>query len=192
VAPKPDLPILQFDSQEAWSAWLKDNHAESQGVWLKYAKKASGITTVNHVEAIEEALCYGWIDGQAASHDESFYLVRFTPRRPRSKWSQLNRANVERLMRQGRMKPAGMAQVEAAKADGRWDAAYPPQSSAPVPDDFQAALDQNPKAKAFFKTLTGQNRYAFLYRIHDAKRAETRARRIAEYVAMLAEGRTLH
>ncbi len=189
---KAELPILQFDSQADWSAWLQRHHDGSRGVWLKFAKKASGITTVSHAEALEEALCYGWIDGQSAPLDEAFYLVRFTPRRARSKWSQLNRDKVERLLDAGRMKPAGLAQVQAAKEDGRWEAAYPPASAAPVPEDLQRALDANPEAKAFFETLKGANRYAIIYRVHDAKRPETRARRIAEYVAMLAEHRTLH
>jgi uncharacterized protein YdeI (YjbR/CyaY-like superfamily) len=189
---KAELPILQFGSQAEWSQWLERHHESSQGAWLKLAKKASGITTVTHAEALEEALCYGWIDGQSASLDESFYLIRFTPRRPRSKWSQLNREKVERLMKEGRMKPAGLAQVEAAEGDGRWEAAYPPASAAAVPEDLQRALDQNPKAKAFFETLKGAKRYAIIYRLHDAKRPETRARRVSEYVAMLADRRTLN
>jgi uncharacterized protein YdeI (YjbR/CyaY-like superfamily) len=161
-------------------------------VWLMFAKKNSGVTTVTYAEAVEEALCYGWIDGQAAGHDETFYLQRFTPRRRRSKWSQINRNKAERLIAQGRMQPAGLEQIEAAKADGRWDAAYPSPTAATIPDDLQAALDANPKANAFFDTLSSQNRYAILYRVRDAKRPDTRAKRIAEYVAMLAEGRTLH
>ncbi len=192
MATKAELPILQFDSQADWASWLERHHESSQGAWLKLAKKASGITTVRHAEALEEALCYGWIDGQSAQFDESFYLIRFTPRRPRSKWSQINREKVERLIKEGRVRPAGLAQIEAAKEDGRWEAAYPPASAAVVPEDLQRALDENPKAKAFFETLKGANRYAILYRVHDAKRPETRARRIAEYVAMLAEHRTLH
>jgi uncharacterized protein YdeI (YjbR/CyaY-like superfamily) len=189
---KAKLPILQFDGPGDWAAWLERHHSTSQGAWLKFAKKASGITTVTHAQALEEALCYGWIDGQAARLDESFHLIRFTPRRHRSKWSQINRANVERLEKEGRMKPAGLAQVQAAKKDGRWEAAYPPASAAAVPEELQRALDENPQAKAFFETLKGQNRYAIIYRVHDAKRPETRARRIAQYVAMLAERRTLY
>ncbi len=189
---KDELPILQFDSQADWAAWLERHHETGQGAWLKFAKKSSGITTVTHPQALEEALCYGWIDGQAARFDESFHLIRFTPRRPRSKWSQLNRDKVERLMKEGKMKAAGVAQVEAAKRDGRWEAAYPPASAATIPEDLQRALDENPEAKAFFETLKGQNRYAIIYRVHDAKRPETRARRIAEYVTMLAEHRTLY
>lgn len=192
MADKAELPILQFDRLVDWAAWLRRHHESSQGAWLKFAKKASGIATVTHAQALEEALCYGWIDGQAAQFDERFYLIRFTPRRPRSKWSQLNRDKVERLTNEGRMQPAGLAQVEAAKEDGRWDAAYPPASAAPVPEDLQHALDENPDAKAFFETLKGASRYAIIYRVHDAKRPETRARRIAEFVAMLAEHRTLY
>jgi uncharacterized protein YdeI (YjbR/CyaY-like superfamily) len=189
---KSDLPIVQCDDQAAFAAWLERNHAQSQGVWLKLAKKASQTKTVTYAEAVEEALCYGWIDGQVARHDESFYLQRFTPRRKRSAWSRINRDKATRLIEQKRMKPAGLRQIQAAKDDGRWEAAYEPQSAATVPADLQEALDGNPKAKAFFETLTGQNRYAILYRIQAAKRPETRTRRIAEYVAMLAEGRTLH
>ena len=189
---KAELPILQFHTQTDWATWLGRHHESSQGAWLKFAMKGSGVTTVTHPEALEEALCYGWIDGQAAQFDETFYLIHFTPRRPRSKWSQINREKVERLTAARRMKPAGLAQVQAAKEDGRWDAAYPPASAATVPEDLQRALDENPKAKAFFKTLRGANRYAVIYRVHDAKRPETRARRIAQYVAMLAEHRTLH
>ena len=192
MAIKAELPILQFDSPANWARWLERHHQSGQGAWLKLAKKASGITTVTHTEALEEALCYGWIDGQSARFDETFYLIRFTPRRPRSKWSQINRQKVERLINQGRMKPAGLAQVQAATEDGRWEAAYPPASTAAVPEDLQRALEASPEARAFFETLKGANRYAIIYRIHDAKRAETRARRIAEYVAMLAEHRTLY
>lgn len=187
-----DLPILEFDDRSAWARWLDAEHASSRGIWLKFAKKASGITTVTHPEALETALCYGWIDGQARPQDETYYLMRFTPRRPRSKWSQNNRDKATKLIELGRMKPAGLAQVEAAKQDGRWEAAYPPQSSQAVPEDFERALDENPAAKEFFATLKGTRRYSFIYRIHDAKRPETRARRIKEFVAMLAEGRTHH
>ena len=189
---KPELPVLEFSSQQQWADWLEQNHAQAQGVWLKFAKKGSGATTVTYGEAVEEALCYGWIDGQAARHDDSYYLQRFTPRRARSRWSQVNCGRAERLIAQKRMKPAGLAQVEAAKDDGRWEAAYAPPSAATAPEDLQRALDENPEAKAFFATLNATNRYAIIYRLHDAKRAETRARRIAEYVAMLAEHRTLH
>jgi uncharacterized protein YdeI (YjbR/CyaY-like superfamily) len=190
--PRDQLPIVQFADTAAWNKWLEEHHAASPGVWLKIAKKASSIATVNHAEALEEALCYGWIDGQRAPHDESFFLQRFTPRRPRSKWSQVNRDKVTKLIAEGRMKPAGRAQIEAAKQDGRWEAAYAPQSSQAIPEDFQRALEQNPAAYEFFKTLRGTRRYSFLYRIQDAKRPETRARRIEQFVAMLANGQTHH
>jgi uncharacterized protein YdeI (YjbR/CyaY-like superfamily) len=189
---KSELPIFEFHSQREWADWLEQNHTQASGVWLKFAKRGSDATTVTYTEAVEEALCYGWIDGQTARHDERYYLQRFTPRRPRSRWSQINRGRAEHLIVQKRMKPAGVAQVEAARADGRWEAAYAPPSSAKVPEDLQHALDENPVAKAFFETLNGGNRYAILYRVNDAKRPETRARRIAEFVAMLAEHRTLH
>jgi uncharacterized protein YdeI (YjbR/CyaY-like superfamily) len=188
--PADELPILEFADQTAWASWLDEQHAASNGVWLKIAKKATGIPTVTHAEALEEALCYGWIDGQRGPLDESFFLQRFTPRRPRSKWSQINRDKATKLIEHGRMKPAGLAQIEAAKQDGRWEAAYAPQSSKEIPEDFQRALEQNPKAHEFFKTLRGTRRYSFIYRIQDAKRPETRARRIEQFVAMLAEGQT--
>ena len=189
--PRDDLPILEFADGTAWHGWLDEQHGSPPGAWLKIAKKGSGQATLTYAEALEEALCYGWIDGQKAPHDDRYWLQRFTPRGPRSKWSEINRGRVTNLIEQGRMKPAGIAQVEAAKQDGRWEAAYSPQSTATVPEDFQRALDENPAANDFFKTLRGVRRYAFLYRISDAKRPETRARRISEYVAMLAEGRTL-
>jgi uncharacterized protein YdeI (YjbR/CyaY-like superfamily) len=190
--PPDDLPILEFADRAAWKNWLESTHDTSPGVWIKIAKKASGIPTVTHAEALEDALCYGWIDGQRAPHDDTHFLQRFTPRRPRSRWSQINRDKATRLIEQGRMKPAGLAQIEAARKDGRWDAAYAPQSSQTVPEDFQRALDENPAANEFFKTLSGVRRYSFLYRIGDAKRPETRARRIKDYVAILAERRTLN
>jgi uncharacterized protein YdeI (YjbR/CyaY-like superfamily) len=190
--PRDELPIIPFADRAAWATWLGDHHESSKGVWLKIAKKASGIPTVTHAEALEEALCYGWIDGQRLPHDESFFLQRFTPRTKRSKWSQVNRDKVTALIEQNRMKPAGLAQVNAAKEDGRWEAAYAPQSSQAIPEDFKRALEQNPAAYEFFKTLRGARRYSFLYRIQDAKRPETRARRIEQFVTMLANGQTHH
>jgi len=186
-----DLPIVQVADQPAWRRWLAENHDSAAGAWLKLAKKGSPTPTVSYAQALEEALCYGWIDGQVRAHDEHFYLQRFTPRRPRSVWSQRNREKASQLIAEGRMHPAGLAQVEAAKADGRWDAAYPGQSRATVPEDFQRALDANPKAKAFFDTLTGSTRYAFLYRLHQVRDPERRAKRIADYVGRLSTGRTL-
>ena len=189
---KPELPVLAFESRKAWERWLAKEHARSDGVRVKLAKKGSGIASVSFAEALEVALCYGWIDSQGSRFDENYYLQRFTPRRARSKWSQINREKVTALIEGGKMKPAGLAQVERAKADGRWDAAYAPQSQATIPDDLARALEGNERAGEFFAGLDSQNRYAVLHRIQDAKRPETRARRIREYVAMLAEGRKLH
>jgi uncharacterized protein YdeI (YjbR/CyaY-like superfamily) len=186
-----DLPIVEAADQQAWRAWLEVNHASPTGVWLKFAKKGSPTPSVSYREAVEEALCYGWIDGQSRSYDEHFYLQRFTPRRSRSKWSQINREKATRLLAEGRVTPSGLAQIEAAKADGRWDAAYPGQGAARIPKDLQQALDQNPKAKAFFETLTGSTRYAFLYRLHNVVRPESRAKRIANYIELLDAGKTL-
>jgi uncharacterized protein YdeI (YjbR/CyaY-like superfamily) len=191
MSPTQDLPIVQAADQSAFRRWLEENHASAAGIWLKLAKKGSPTPTVSYSEALEEALCYGWIDGQVRAHDAHFYLQRFTPRRPRSKWSQMNREKAERLIAEGRMRPPGLAQIEAAKADGRWEAAYPAQSQAKVPDDFQRALDENPQAAAFFGTLTGSARYAFLYRLHQVTDPARRARRIADYVERLSAKRTL-
>jgi uncharacterized protein YdeI (YjbR/CyaY-like superfamily) len=188
----PELPIIETRDQDAWRDWLQANHASQDAVWLKLAKKSSPEPTVTQPEAIEEALCFGWIDGQGRSHDEHHYLQRFTPRRARSKWSQINREKAERLIADGRMHAAGLAQVEAAKADGRWEAAYPAQSQAQVPEDFQRALDEDGAAKRFFETLTGSARYAFLYRLHHVRKPDARAKRIAEYVELLRSGQTLH
>ena len=190
-AKKKELPHLAFATAEEFERWLTDAHTVSAGIWLKYAKKASGIPTVSHSDAIDIALCCGWIDGQLAPFDESFWLVRFTPRGAKSVWSQVNRERVARLVAAGRMQPAGQAAVALARSDGRWERAYAPQSTATVPADFQAALDACPAAAAFFATLKGARRYAFLYRVQDAKKPETRARRIEQFVAKLAEGTTL-
>ena len=183
-------PTLTFASASEWRAWLEEHHAAPAGVWLKIAKKGRGIETVTHAEALEEALCFGWIDAVRHAHDEDYFLQRFVPRRPKSKWSQVNRDKVLALTGAGRMHPAGLAEVERAQADGRWDAAYAPQSQATVPDDLQAELDARPKAKAAFATLKSQNRYAILYRLRDAKRPETRARRLQQFVEMLERGET--
>ncbi len=162
------------------------------GVWLKIAKRSTSIATVTYAEALEVALQYGWIDGQKRGFDETWFLQRFTPRRPKSKWSQINRIKVTELIDQGLMKPAGLAAVEAAKADGRWDAAYPSQSSATVPEDLKRALEANEIAREHFATLSSVNRYAILYRIHNSKKPETRARNIEKFVAMLADGKQIH
>ena len=189
---KQGLPVLVFSGPKEWEDWLAKHHDTAKGVWVTFAKKGVDTATVTYPEAVEIALCQGWIDGQAAGLDESFWLQRFTRRGPRSKWSQINCARAERLIEAGRMQPAGHAAIEAARQDGRWDAAYAPPSTATVPPDLQAALDANPDAAAFFATLTGTNRYAFLYRVADAKRPETRARRIEHFVEMLGRGQTLH
>jgi uncharacterized protein YdeI (YjbR/CyaY-like superfamily) len=184
---KPDLPILPFASRGAWEVFLEEQHAPSDRLWLKIAKKGSGIESVTYGQAVEVALCYGWIDGQARRFDEYYYLQRFTPRRPRSKWSKVNREKVTALMERGEIKAAGLREVERARADGRWDAAYDSPSTATVPEDLLRELEKNEQASEFFSELDGRNRYAILYQIQDAKRPETRARRIAKYVAMLAE-----
>ncbi len=189
---KSGLPVLPFASPAAFRAWLEEHHATSKGIWLKIAKKGSGTPTVTYAEALDEALCYGWIDGQKGALDEVFFLQRFTPRGPRSTWSKINVDKAEALAAAGRMRAAGRAEVEKAKADGRWEAAYDPQSKATVPADLQAAFDENPKAAKFFATLTGANRYAVLYRIHEAKKPETRAKRIEKFVGMLERGETVH
>ncbi len=161
-------------------------------MWIAFARKASGIPTVTYAEAVEIALTYGWIDGQAKSIDETRYGQRFTPRRARSKWSKINRAKAEKLIAEGKMQPAGLAEVERAKADGRWERAYDSPTTATVPDDLRAALDANPAAAKLFEELDATNRYAILHRLHDAKRPETRARRITKFVEMLARGETIH
>jgi len=184
--------VLTFASQADWEAWLDEHHATSDGVWIKMAKKGSGIPSVAYPEVLDTAICFGWIDGQRKALDEQCFLQRFTPRRARSRWSQINRDKAEALIAAGRMRPAGLAEVERAKADGRWDAAYGGQRTMTVPEDLQRELDARPQAAAFFAQLSSQNRYAILYRLHDAKRPETRARRLAKFVAMLEAGETIH
>jgi len=184
--------VLAFGSLQSWRDWLAGHHQTSSGLWLKIAKKGSATPTVSYAEAIDGALCYGWIDGQKGKLDDEYWLQRFTPRKPRSRWSKINREKAERLIAEGRMQPAGLREVEAARADGRWDAAYEGQATATVPPDLARELDLNPVAKEFFGTLNSVNRYAILYRIQDAKRPQTRADRIAKYVAMLNEHKTIH
>jgi uncharacterized protein YdeI (YjbR/CyaY-like superfamily) len=186
------LPIRLFVDQAAFEQWLAAEPRASKGTWLRLAKKGSGLTTVTKSEAIDAALCHGWIDGQLDKFDEGSWLVRFTPRKRASRWSEVNRVRALALVEDGRMAPTGLAEIEAAKTDGRWEAAYAPASRAEVPADLQAALDQSPAARAFFATLTGANRYAILYRIGSAKKPETRVRRIAEFVSMLERGETVH
>jgi uncharacterized protein YdeI (YjbR/CyaY-like superfamily) len=186
-----ELPELSFADQAAFAAWLEEN-AETPGVWLRIAKKGTGITSVTHDEALEEALRHGWIDGTAKRVDDEWFVQRFTPRTRRSRWSKINRTTAERLIAEGRMFPRGLREVEAAKADGRWEAAYAGPAASTVPEDLAAALAASPKAAAFFATLTSRNRYAILYRVEEAKRPETRARRIEKFVGMLERGETLH
>jgi len=183
---------MAFRTSKGWEAWLAAHHAGSDGIWLEIAKQGGSVASVSYAEAIEVALCYGWIDGQKAKLDDHRWLQRFTPRRRRSKWSRINREKAEQLIAGGRMQPAGLEEVERAKADGRWDAAYASQSSATVPDDLRRALEANPAAKAFFAELDGANRYAILYRLADAKRPATRARRLETYVGMLSRGERIH
>ncbi|CAN7158163.1 YdeI/OmpD-associated family protein [Pararhizobium sp. LjRoot238] len=186
------LPVLAFASAAEWESWLDVQPATSNGLWLKFAKKASGVPSVSKQEAIDAALCHGWIDGQLKPFDENHWLIRFTPRRPKSKWSAINGKRAQTLIDEGRMCPAGLAEIEKAKADGRWAAAYEPQSKATVPDDLRRALDGNESAKAFFDTLDSANRYSVLYRVHTATKPEARARTIDKLVAMLARGETFH
>ena len=183
---------LTFASPGEWERWLELHHESSDGVWIKIAKKHTGIESVRYPEVLESALCFGWIDARREAFDDQYFLQRFTPRRARSKWSQINREKAEQLIAEGRMRPRGTAEVEAARADGRWEAAYESQKRIAVPEDLERALDASPRARAFFAQLGSQNRYAILYRLQDAKKPETRARRLATFVAMLEAGETIH
>jgi uncharacterized protein YdeI (YjbR/CyaY-like superfamily) len=187
-----DLPILAFKSEQAFDAWLGSRPSDCRGLWLKVAKKSSGIASISRDEAVDVALCHGWIDGQLDRFDNTCWLIRFTPRQSTSKWSEKNRARVLELDGLGRVRAAGLREIERAKKDGRWEAAYARQSTAEVPDDLRLALSKSRKAKAFFETLDSKNRFAILYRIHDAKKPETRAARIEKFIAMLGAGETLH
>jgi uncharacterized protein YdeI (YjbR/CyaY-like superfamily) len=187
-----ELPVILFEDQDGWATWLAANHAASPGLWLRIAKKAAGITSLSYDEALEVALCYGWIDGQKKSYDDGSWLQKFTRRGAKSIWSKINREKVQALIERGRMQPAGHAEIERAKQDGRWDAAYDSQRVAAVPDDLQVALDGNPAARAFFATLNSRNRYAILFRIQTAKKPQTRAKRIEQFVRMLAQHETLY
>lgn len=189
---RDDLPIIAFATPQDWETWLEAHHANPQGVWLKLAKKQSGIPSVTYAEALIGALCYGWIDGQKVAFDGDYWLQKFTPRRPRSIWSQVNCDKAATLIAEGKMRPAGLQQVEAAKGDGRWQAAYASPRAITVPDDLRSELDKNPAASAFFDTLNASNRYAILWRIHTAKKSETRAARIQQFVAMLSNGEKIH
>lgn len=192
MSPASDYPIILFADRTAFREWLGANHALQRGLWLQIARIAAPMRSVTYAEALDVALCFGWIDGQKKSHDTHSFLQKFTPRLKRSPWSKRNREHVERLTAAGEMHAAGLAAVEAAKADGRWDRAYDSARTVTVPADLQVALDAQPEARAFFETLKGANRYAILYRIQAAIKAETRARRIAEFVAMLQRRETLH
>ena len=187
-----NLPILSFAIQQDWEAWLEEHHTDTKGMWLKIAKKDTGIPSVSYAQALESALCYVWIDGQKASVDATYWLQKFTPRGPKSMWSQVNCDKVTALMTSGRMQPAGIRQVELAKADGRWELAYASQSKITIPEDFQRELDNNPKAQEFFTTLNSVNRYAILFRIQTAKKPETRAARIQKFIDMLAKNERIY
>jgi len=187
-----DLLVAEFASVKAWDTWLAKHHASSPGLWLKIAKKGSGVVTVTMPEVVETALCWGWIDGLRHRHDDVYFRQRLTPRRPKSRWSRINRDKAEALIAAGRMRVSGLAQIDAAKADGRWDAAYSGSRTITVPEDLTYALGRSAKARRAFERLDSGNRYAILYRIHDAKRADTRARRVEQFVTMLAEGRTIY
>ena len=192
AAAAPELPVLSFEDTLAWSTWLASHHASSRGVWMKIAKKGSRSTSVSYGEALEAALAWGWIDGQKGKLDETWWLQRFTPRGAKSIWSKINRGKAVALIEAGAMKPAGLAEVERAKRDGRWEAAYDSPSNATVPPDLARALADDPRAARFFETLDSRNRYAILFRIHTAKKPETRAMRIEKLVAMLAVHEKLH
>jgi uncharacterized protein YdeI (YjbR/CyaY-like superfamily) len=191
MAPDP-LPVLCFESTDAWDAWLAAHHAGSPGLWLKIAKKGVAGRTISYSDALDVALCHGWIDGQKGRHDDEYWLQRFTPRKPGSKWSKINTERVAALTASGRMRPAGLREVERAQADGRWEQAYESQSRVTVPEDLARALAANERARAFFATLDSANRYAILYRIGTAKKPETRAKRIDTFVAMLSEHKKIH
>lgn len=186
------LPTLLFANADEFEAWLEDHHPESDGVWLQIAKKGAPEPSVTYAEAVELALCFGWIDGQRRALDATHFLQRFTPRRPRGRWSKINREKAEALIAEERVRPAGMAEIEAARADGRWEAAYEGQRTAKVPADLQRELDANPAAAGFFAELDGANRYAIIYRLDEAKKPETRERRLRKFVAMLERGEKIH
>jgi uncharacterized protein YdeI (YjbR/CyaY-like superfamily) len=185
-------PSEFFESQGDFEAWLEENHATSREIWVKLAKKASGVKSISRAEALESALCYGWIDGKASAFDDVFWLQRFTPRRPKSTWSMINCEKVTDLAAEGRMRTPGLKEVESAKQDGRWDSAYASPRNMTVPDDFQRKLEENPRAQAFFDELDSRNRYAILYRIQNAKKNETRVRRIESFITMLNERKTIY
>lgn len=186
------LPTLFFDSEQEFEAWLEVHFEDTDGIWLKMSKKGSGIPSVNYAQALDVALCYGWIDGQKRPFDAQYWLQQFGPRRAKSIWSQVNREKIALLTAAGRMKPSGIVQVEKARADGRWDAAYASQSTATIPPELQAALDADPEAAAFFASMSSVNRYAMIFRITTAKRVETRAAHVQKFITMLKEQKTIH
>ena len=190
--PPDPLPVMTFESTDAWDTWLAAHHADSPGLWLKIAKKGAAGRTVSYSDALDVALCHGWIDGQKGRHDDEYWLQRFTPRKPGSNWSKINTERAAALIASGRMRPAGLREVERAQADGRWEQAYESQSRVTVPEDLARALAANERARAFFATLDSANRYAILYRIGTAKKPETRAKRIDTFVTMLSEHKKIH
>jgi uncharacterized protein YdeI (YjbR/CyaY-like superfamily) len=190
--PPDPLPVMAFESTEAWDAWLSAHHADSAGLWLKIARKGSAGQSISYSDALDVALCHGWIDGQKGRHDDDYWLQRFTPRKPGSNWSKINTERAAALIASGRMRPAGLREVERAQADGRWERAYHSQSRIAVPEDLARAFAANPQARDFFATLDSTNRYAVLYRITSAKRPQTRAKRIDTFVAMLSEHKKIH
>lgn len=192
MSTESDRLIVASGSQHAWEAWVADHHTTSSGVWLKIAKQGSGIQTVSHLEALDVALCYGWIDAKRVKFDSDSFLQRFTPRTSRSRWSKINCGKATRLMEQGRMQAAGLREIERARADGRWDAAYEGQSTATVPADLQRELELNNRARAFFSTLDSRNRYSILYRLQDTRNPETRARRLKKFVEMLNDEQKIY
>jgi uncharacterized protein YdeI (YjbR/CyaY-like superfamily) len=190
--PPDPLPVMTFESTDAWDAWLAAHHDGSPGLWLKIAKKGAAGRTISYSDALDVALCHGWIDGQKGRHDDEYWLQRFTPRKPGSNWSKINTERAAALIESGRMRPAGLHEVERAQADGRWEQAYESQSRVTVPEDLARALAANERARAFFATLDSANRYAILYRIGTAKKPETRAKRIDTFVAMLSDHKKIH
>jgi uncharacterized protein YdeI (YjbR/CyaY-like superfamily) len=192
MATPKELPELFFETQQQWEKWLAKHHMQEDGVWLRMYKKDSKIPSINYAQALEEALCYGWIDGMSKSVDETSFIQKFTPRRPKSIWSERNTKHIARLTAEGKMKPAGIRQVELAKADGRWEKAYATQSEATIPDDFMAALKKNKKATAFFETLNKQNKFAIYFRLQNAKKPETRAKHIVDFIAKLERQEKFH
>lgn len=190
--PPDPLPVMTFESTDAWDTWLAAHHTDSPGLWLKIAKKGAAGRTVSYSDALDVALCHGWIDGQKGRHDDEYWLQRFTPRKPGGNWSKINTERAAALIASGRMRPAGLREVERARADGRWEQAYESQSRVTVPEDLARALAANERARAFFATLDSANRYAILYRIGTAKKPETRAKRIDTLVTMLSEHKKIH